>query len=400
MAETAVNHVYTQFNMPTQTFASNTAFLPVPAFLTPPSGAGGLGLETEQYFFHPDHLGSSNYITNFVGEVSQHSEYFAFGESFVEEHKNSHNSPYKFNGKELDEESGLYYYGARYYDPRISIWASVDPLVEQTSSSYGYCYQNPVNLVDPNGKIPIVPMLIKFGVGASVDMMAQMTMSYLFDSSVNTWGQAFDKVNWKQVGISGALAAIPWNAPGGKWGKAGFAGATDVMTNALSQDDYSLEQAGTDFALGFIIQLAGGKFADFCSKYGSSNVAKGLVTKLGMAAKKVHSLTGVWHSATDGNFVGKLANQLGELVDDIDVNYKFSGGAGDVDISTKNFNIEVKSGNKMKLNQSHKNSQYAKDQGKGYLLYMPKATKKQIQEAANQGVRVVTNPAELKKIVK
>jgi len=35
---------------------------------------------------------------------------------------------YKFNGKELDAESGMYYYGARYYDPRISIWMSVDPM--------------------------------------------------------------------------------------------------------------------------------------------------------------------------------------------------------------------------------------------------------------------------------
>ena len=115
-------------------------------------GAGGL--ETDQYYFHPDHLGSSNYITNFVGEVSQHSEYFAFGETFIEEHKDSHNSPYKFNGKELDEESGLYYYGARYYDPRISIWASVDPLMEQTMSAYGYCNLNPVNLIDPTGMEP------------------------------------------------------------------------------------------------------------------------------------------------------------------------------------------------------------------------------------------------------
>ncbi|CAM3829548.1 RHS repeat-associated core domain-containing protein [Flavobacterium branchiophilum] len=103
-----------------------------------------------------------------MGEVSQHSEYFAFGESFVEEHKNSHNSPYKFNGKELDEESGLYYYGARYYDARISFWASVDPLMYDGTfwagkhngglynmfnhGSYIYCYQNPVNLIDPNGK--------------------------------------------------------------------------------------------------------------------------------------------------------------------------------------------------------------------------------------------------------
>jgi RHS repeat-associated protein len=98
-------------------------------------------------------LGSSNYITNIAGEVSQHSEYFAFGETFVEEHKGSNNSPYKFNGKELDNESGLYYYGARYYDPRISIWASVDPLAEKfpNMSPYAFCNNNPIRFIDPTG---------------------------------------------------------------------------------------------------------------------------------------------------------------------------------------------------------------------------------------------------------
>ena len=51
----------------------------------------------DAYWYHSDHLGSSNFITNIVGEISQHMEYTAFGEIFVEEHKNSNNSPYKFN---------------------------------------------------------------------------------------------------------------------------------------------------------------------------------------------------------------------------------------------------------------------------------------------------------------
>ena len=56
----------------------------------------------------------------------------------MEEHKNSINSPFKFNGKELNEESGLYYYGARYYDPRLSIWASTDPLAEKFAGRSPY----------------------------------------------------------------------------------------------------------------------------------------------------------------------------------------------------------------------------------------------------------------------
>ena len=81
----------------------------------------------------PDHLGSSSYITNLDGEVAQHIEYVPFGEVFIEERNNTWNTPYLFNAKELDEETGLYYYGARYMDPKISMWLGVDPLMEQNT---------------------------------------------------------------------------------------------------------------------------------------------------------------------------------------------------------------------------------------------------------------------------
>ncbi|MBD3842024.1 MAG: RHS repeat-associated core domain-containing protein, partial [Campylobacterales bacterium] len=56
-----------------------------------------------------------------------------------------------YNGNELNEETGNYYYGARYYDPKWSIFISVDPIVDKTRDAYGYCYQNPINLTDPTG---------------------------------------------------------------------------------------------------------------------------------------------------------------------------------------------------------------------------------------------------------
>ncbi|WP_303850146.1 RHS repeat-associated core domain-containing protein [Apibacter mensalis] len=109
-----------------------------------------------QYYYHPDHLGSSRYITNLDGEIVQHVEYVPFGEVFIEERNNSWNTPYLFNGKELDEETGLYYYGARYYNPRESVWLSVDPLAEKypNVSPYAYTFQNPINYTDPTGMIP------------------------------------------------------------------------------------------------------------------------------------------------------------------------------------------------------------------------------------------------------
>jgi RHS repeat-associated protein len=74
----------------------------------------------------------------------------------VDEHSNTDRTPYLFNGKELDEETGLYYYGARYYDPRTSIWQSVDPAADQMPglSPYNYTLNNPIILTDPDGKIP------------------------------------------------------------------------------------------------------------------------------------------------------------------------------------------------------------------------------------------------------
>ena len=60
--------------------------------------------------------------------------------------------PYLFNGKELDSETGLYYYGARYYDPKVSIFLNVDPLTEKTMTPYAYTNNNPIMLVDPDGR--------------------------------------------------------------------------------------------------------------------------------------------------------------------------------------------------------------------------------------------------------
>ncbi len=80
-------------------------------------------------------------------------EYLPFGETLVDEHINSYNSPYKFNAKELDEETGNYYYGARYYNPKWSVWLSVDAELEDYPgwSPYNYTLQNPVKFVDPDG---------------------------------------------------------------------------------------------------------------------------------------------------------------------------------------------------------------------------------------------------------
>lgn len=123
-------------------------------------GFKGTGFEYEknQYFYHPDHLGSTSYITDALGEINQHYEYSAFGETFYQEHATDYKVPYLFNAKEKDVETGLYYYGARYYNPETSIWQSVDPMAEKYAvlSPYNYTLNNPVKLIDPDGNEPII----------------------------------------------------------------------------------------------------------------------------------------------------------------------------------------------------------------------------------------------------
>jgi RHS repeat-associated protein len=146
------------------------------------NGSNGNGSSRNQSnflsYYHPDHLGSSSYVSDANGKVTEHLEYFAFGETWVEENRfgetwveensNTQRTPYLFTAKELDEETGLYYFGARYYDPRTSVWQSPDPILggllngkgndgvynPRNLGLYSYAYQNPIRLVDPDGNNP------------------------------------------------------------------------------------------------------------------------------------------------------------------------------------------------------------------------------------------------------
>jgi len=110
------------------------------------------GTETAAYY-HGDHLGSSNVITDANGQLVQYCEYTPYGTLARNEGTNITN--YKFTGKELDS-TGLYYYGARYYDPEIGRFITADTIVPgpfnpQTLNRYSYCDNNPINYVDPTG---------------------------------------------------------------------------------------------------------------------------------------------------------------------------------------------------------------------------------------------------------
>ena len=123
----------------------------------PQAGYGYIPNDTtkeETFFYHSDHLGSTSYITDDHANITQYDAYLPYGELLVDEHSSREELPYKFNGKQFDEETGLYYYGARYMNPMASIWYGVDLLAEKYPNVNGYCYtmDNPIKYLDPNGK--------------------------------------------------------------------------------------------------------------------------------------------------------------------------------------------------------------------------------------------------------
>ena len=122
----------------------------------PQAGYGYISNDTtkeETFFYHSDHLGSTSYITDAKANITQFDAYLPYGELLVDEHSSSEEMPYKFNGKELDQETGLYYYGARYMAPIISLFLNTDRFREKYPflSAYNFCKGNPIKFKDING---------------------------------------------------------------------------------------------------------------------------------------------------------------------------------------------------------------------------------------------------------
>ncbi len=111
------------------------------------------------YYYHADHLGSSQVMTDRDGDVVQQYGYSPFGRENYKNNTQAFSVSNRYTGQILDEETGLYYYGARYYDPELARFIQADSVVPAPASSqalnrYAYCYNNPLRLTDPTGHTP------------------------------------------------------------------------------------------------------------------------------------------------------------------------------------------------------------------------------------------------------
>lgn len=106
------------------------------------------------YYYIQDHLGSNRVIIG-NDEIEWGASYYAFGEE-RELNEDTYSTPYRYTGKELDDETGLYFYGARYYNPEIGRFMQPDRVLGAfeeplTLNRYAYVTNNPLKYIDPTG---------------------------------------------------------------------------------------------------------------------------------------------------------------------------------------------------------------------------------------------------------
>jgi RHS repeat-associated protein len=121
------------------------------------------------YYFHADHLGSTNFLTTEDGTVHEHLEYFPEGDLWVDTGPRTPVNNYRFSAKLFDPETGFYDFGQRYYDPALSLWLTPDPSfmrdqpeggldTPSAMSLYAYCRLSPLRFVDRDGRFSGEPL--------------------------------------------------------------------------------------------------------------------------------------------------------------------------------------------------------------------------------------------------
>jgi len=174
---------------------------------------------SQTYFYLPDHLGSASIVTDAKGAVVEQSVFYPYGKDRAR--SGSFASEYRFTGKELDGETGLHYFGARYYDSGTGRFVSVDPLLSLSfngggesknspSPAYLYAGYNPIRFTDSSG------------------LSKEDAVKYL-EAGESSFTQISHVLDWKIVPVSpkglggGSLANRAYKATfmqGGYWRRA------------------------------------------------------------------------------------------------------------------------------------------------------------------------------------
>jgi len=220
--------------------------------------------KAKRYYYHSDHLGSAQFVTDWKGRQYEHIEYTPYGELWTYKSKTAmlflttYNNflakqpaglieevaagldklPFRFTGKELDEETGLYYYGARYLDPKYSRWLSGDPALNDYIPKapiddeakkhnenlpgmggvystinlhvYHYAGNNPVKYIDPDGKFHFAKRNLD---GAPwLGIFSNNPLDDLFNTEISHEHGFFDDGTGDNIGYFGLDGHVDWNS--------------------------------------------------------------------------------------------------------------------------------------------------------------------------------------------
>lgn len=119
----------------------NLIFLSFFSFVTSVSAADTL------YFFHTDHLGSTRVVTDKTGAVVATYDYWPYGS--IKSQTGSQPAERLYTSQIFDQDSDLYFYNARYYNPKTGNFISADTI--EGPNRYAYVANNPINKTDPSG---------------------------------------------------------------------------------------------------------------------------------------------------------------------------------------------------------------------------------------------------------
>lgn len=252
-----------------------------------------------------NHLGSAMFELDGTAEVISYEEYHPFGTTSYQATDGALDVPmkrYRYCGKERDEESGLYYHGARYYAPWLCRWTSSDPLgVRDGLNTYVYVKNNPVSSCDPTGMwempswktVAIVAAVVVVGVGVTV-----------LTAGVGTAAVGAAVAGLELTGAAATTAtAVGAVAVAAGSGAAGSVAST-ALSNKLTGQDASLKDAAISGAVAGVVTLGVGAALGAAAK-GSATAVN--ATKTVATATRTAKAVAVATRAGKGLVTGAVA---------------------------------------------------------------------------------------------